>query len=178
MGHVTLLVGLLAFAVACGGGSAGGESGNGGDEAARSKVVPKAAPRAPRVAADYQDAIDRAWNRAAEGTHPSKACAALQGRLLRFFRGEDAKARDDARGAAEACSVLVGSRYFLTVLEAVESGTRTCNDFLTESATTIGALVLSLEAAGEVVAAARRKRLVELIKPRVEEVCPGMGRVL
>ena len=161
----------LALGVMACGGSAGGDgAAEGGDEAT-------AVTGAPQVAAGYQRAINSAWAEAEAGEFPGNSCAALAGRTLSVFRGDDEAAKAEAREAMEACGVKVGARYFMSVLDKVEQGEQTCQDLIFES-TKIGALLISVGEEGTPEHEGRRGRLVEAISDRVEQVCPGMSRVL
>jgi len=159
--------------LACGGSqSAGGDGGSGAPAATSAAVA-----GAPKVSESYQGVINDAWAEAVAGEYPGNTCAALSGRTLRVFRGQDEAAKAEAREAMEACGVAAGSRYYLTFLDKIAQGERTCQNLIFESAK-IGALLISVGEEGTPEHEGRRGRLVEAISGRVEEVCPGMSRVL
>lgn len=163
----------LAVLAACGGAGSSAESGAEVSGDAGSEPV----AGAPQVADSYQRSVDEAWTLATAGEYPGNACAALQGRTHGVLRGDDEAAKVEARQAIEACGVTVGAKYYLTYLDKVASGEYTCRDFITESAK-IGVMVTSISEDDEAATLARRERLVEAISARVEELCPGVARVL
>ncbi len=132
----------------------------------------------PRVASRYQGSIDRAWQAAVNGENPAGRCAALKGSTLLVFRGDDDEAKQGAREAVEACSVTVSARYFLTYIEEIIEGERTCRDLLTETAVNIGAMITTVGEESDAVRKARRARLLDAIAPQVREVCPELARAI
>jgi len=92
----------------------------------------------PDVGEAYQKSIDRAWERAAEGRNPMTTCAMLKGKVM----GSDSR---EAFRALFVCNVDVPVRYFETYLERVESGEKTCYNFLREITTQLPAMTASTE---------------------------------
>lgn len=96
---------------------------------------------APRVSEAYQSTINRGWEKAVAGETPAYACAGLKGRLM----GTDKTADADALEALYACNVLLPVRYFETYLDQVEAGEKTCTGLMTEMATQLTAMTISVD---------------------------------
>lgn len=156
---------------------------------------------APKVSEAYQSTINRGWEEAVAGETPAYACAGLKGRLMGTGQTSDPEALE----ALYACNVLLPVRYFETVLEAVEAGDKTCNDFMMAMTTQLSAMTLSVDsiesmadamaddpeaaAAGTVAAALDEatleqgltdpKRAVkDRLREPVERTCPNLAGVV
>lgn len=138
-GLAALLLAATGLA-ACGGPDDGGPERARADAAEEGKAV-AAAPRtsgAPEVEEPYQARIDEAWRKAVAGENPSTTCAAVKGRAA-------ASRRDASARAMEACNVDIPVRYFLTWLERVEGGEKSCMELMTEVTTRLPAMTISTE---------------------------------
>ncbi|HET9581381.1 MAG TPA: hypothetical protein VFP76_01010 [Gemmatimonadota bacterium] len=93
---------------------------------------------APEVEERFQERIDEAWAEAVAGENPSTTCAAVKGRAVVAEPGA-------ADRALAACNVDIPVRYFLTYLGRVESGEKSCMDFMTHMMTTLPAMTISTE---------------------------------
>lgn len=156
---------------------------------------------APDVEELYQKKIDEAWAEAVEGENPSTTCAAVKGRAAVAERGT-------ANRALAACNVDIPVRYFLTYLDHVESGEKSCIDLMTHMMTSLPAMTISTEGfrelaesgnaadtsdaaamgagsailAGELAAGGGvgdpRAAVKERLRDRVTEVCPDQTGVI
>lgn len=140
-GARTLIAFLVVAGVAACGGSENGEREGDRADASGEEEVAAAAPRvsgAPEVEESYQARIDEAWQEAVAGENPSITCAAVKGRATASEPGSAAR-------AIEACNVDVPVRYFLTYVERIEAGEKTCNDLMMEVMTKLPAMTISTE---------------------------------
>ena len=101
-------------------------------------LAQSSASGAPQVGDAYQKSIDRAWEKAVAGKNPMTTCAMLKGKVM----GSDSP---EAFRALFVCNVDVPVRYFETYLELVESGEKTCYNFLREITTQLPAMTTSTE---------------------------------
>ncbi|HVS02644.1 MAG TPA: hypothetical protein VMT16_07740 [Thermoanaerobaculia bacterium] len=140
---------LCATAVACGG-SAAQEEGIAADPQAAAATAEESgaavASGAPRVEERYQSSIDRAWAKAVAGENPAFACAGLKGRAV------GTKGVAEAGRALSVCNLDIPVRYFLTFLDQVEAGDKTCQQFATALMTQLPAMVMSTEGFEQLVA--------------------------
>lgn len=148
--QILALAAVLGFTLACGGSEAQSEA----EEGVRSQIDSEveaakddaattegAAAGAPKVSDAYQSTINRGWEEAVAGETPAYACAGLKGRVV----GTGKTADPEALEALYACNVLLPVRYFETLLEAVEAGDETCNDFMIAMSTQLSAMTLSVD---------------------------------
>ncbi len=93
---------------------------------------------APEVGDVYQEYIDTAWREAVDGENPTASCAAVKGRTM--------SSKDPAAfRALFACNVDIPVRYFETYLDQVESGEKTCQNFMREFITKLSAMTMSTD---------------------------------
>lgn len=97
---------------------------------------------APEVGDLYQKSIDRAWEKAVEGSDPSGTCAGVKGRAMNAEETESFR-------ALFACNVDIPVRYFETYLDQVEAGEKTCQNYMVEMMTKLPALTMSTDALQE-----------------------------
>lgn len=137
--HITVLLVAVAFA-ACGGSADDGSEGAGGDAGGEEGSTVEAArgSGAPVVEDAFQDRIDEAWQEAVEGENPAYTCAGVKGRAATSERGS-------ATRALAACNVDIPARYFLTYLDRVEAGEKTCRDLMMEIMTKLPSMTISTE---------------------------------
>lgn len=98
-----------------------------------------AASGAPLVEERFQARVDRAWLAALEGESPAAVCAGLKGRTV---------GQEKTPGVARAlfvCNVDIPARYYLTILDRVEAGEKTCHDFMIAMATRLRSMTISTE---------------------------------
>jgi len=98
---------------------------------------------APQVEAAYQARIDAAWRKAVAGESPVTTCAAVKGRAVVGPPGS-------ATRALVACNIDIPARYFLTVVDRVEAGEKSCQDLMMEVTTKLPAMTMSADAFAEI----------------------------
>lgn len=82
-------------------------------------------------------ALASAWSKAKAGESPATDCARVKGSLI----------NDDSAAAGVAvaqCNFDIPVAYFNTLLDGVDAGDRTCNQFMTTMATQLSALTMSV----------------------------------
>lgn len=131
---------LMAAGLAACGGSESSEPERPRAGLAEGEVATRAtrASGAPEVEERYQERIDEAWRKAVAGENPATTCAAVKGRATASEAGS-------ASRAVEACNIDIPVRYFLTYVERVEAGQRTCMNLMTEVTTRLPAMTISTE---------------------------------
>jgi hypothetical protein len=131
-----LIVPLIAITAlltltACGGSETGAQTTDG-------KSSRSSASGAPRVEAAHQEGIDAAWTKAMAGENPSHDCARVKGMIA------GTKSSADSQKALQACNVEIPARFFLTRLDEVERGERTCEAFMMEVFTQLPAMTMDI----------------------------------
>ncbi len=198
-GTVAVVISLLVL------GCAGSDDRAGEQPGRAASAEPSASRRAgetgggPQVEAPYQARIDGAWRKAVAGENPAATCAAVKGRASVAPAGS-------ATRALAACNVDIPVRYFLTVIEQVEAGEKSCQNLMVAVTTQLSAMTASADALGETArqragadggagaarsagailtkeAASRgstdaREAIKERLRDRVTAVCPGEAALI
>lgn len=134
------------------------------------------ADKAPDVGAEFQEAIDSAWQDAVAGTSSYKACAALKGSLHGRIRYQgDTELTTRAAKAIQACEVDVPVRYFQTYLDAVVAGEHTCMDFMSHVETEMGGVHTRPTTLEGMEPQDPRPLVLKALAERIRKDCPAVA---
>jgi hypothetical protein len=134
------------------------------------------ADKAPDVGAEFQEAIDGAWQDAVEGTSSFKACAALKGSLHGRIRSQgDTELAARAAKAIHACEVDVPARYFQTYLDAVVAGEHTCMDFMSHVETEMGGIRTRPTSLEDMEPQEPKPLILKVLAERIRKDCPAVA---
>lgn len=123
-----------------------------------------------RVAKQYQEPLDQAWQRAEEGKAPS--CAIIFGHANVAINISEDGNTDQAMQAIEGCYVHATARYIAKLLEPVKAGDGNCNVLLAQGSVQRSAMRTVLKGMN-VETELLDEQLNNLIAADVEQWCPA-----
>lgn len=133
----------------------------------------------PDVGKTYQKKIDKAWKQAAGGKSPADACSAIKGKVQGLLgRSHDDEVMADARPALNVCDVTLPAHYLDNYLTDIEGGDKTCVNFMVEVKTQLTAMTIDLGLRDPEFEMAPKRAIKELLRERVEAVCPEVAVVV
>ena len=137
----------------------------------------QSAARAPDVgSAEFQAAIDKAWDEAKKGKSPSKACAGIKGSVHgRIQYRQEEGVLEKATRAIQVCENEIPVRYFETYLDQVVAGEKSCMDFMSQFHIEMGAIGLRMATFEKLEPRNTKGLILKALAERIRQDCPGIA---
>lgn len=135
------------------------------------------ATEAPDVgSAEFQGAIDKAWEEAKEGKSSHKACTRIKGSVhgrIRYSKEEGVL--EKATRAIQVCEHEIPVRYFETYLDQVVAGEHACMDFMSQFHIEMGAIGLRMATFEQVQPKNTKDLILKDLAERLRRDCPDIA---
>jgi hypothetical protein len=133
--------------------------------------------QAPDVGApEFQKDIDEAWKKAKEGQTPVNACAAIKGSVhgrVKYQKQQDFL--DKAKRTIQVCEYELPLRYFEAYLDLVSEEKKSCQDFVSEFSTQMGAVKVRMDTFEDLEPKDTEPLILKALEERIQETCPFVG---
>jgi hypothetical protein len=133
--------------------------------------------KAPDVdSAEFQGAIDKAWEEAKAGKSSHKACTGIKGSVHGRIRYSKEKGvLEKATRAIQVCEHEIPVRYFETYLNQVVAGEKSCRDFMSQFQVEMGAIGLRMATFEQIEPRHTKELILKSLAERIRQDCPDIA---